>query len=142
MKNLSLILITIILASCINNKKSIQEREDSNLLFTLEIVAMNIVDEELNFNVGYTILFDDNLTNDCKITSREEINSTVFIPIIRSVVRDKITLITNSEPSIINKIDFKTEINRRINKKDLSLNKENMCKHSLALFTITKIEKK
>lgn len=140
MKNLSLIIITIILASCSNNKKSIQEREDSNLLFALEIVALNIADEELNFNVGYTISFDDNLTNDCKITSKKEINNTVFIPIIRSVIRDKITLITNSEPSIINKIDFKTEINRRINKKKISLKDENLCNHSLALFTITKVK--
>ncbi|MCX2681056.1 hypothetical protein OOZ15_13975 [Galbibacter sp. EGI 63066] len=135
MKKIIPLFILLILFNC----KSKNEFE-GQFLSAIEVTALNVNENPVDFNIGYTVEFEQVENQDCLVESKEELNSMIIEPTVRSVVRGFIGQLDNNGIKLIDKEDIKGKINKVLSEGDISLNTEKFmdCPLKISMFAITR----
>ncbi|MDR6300620.1 hypothetical protein [Mesonia maritima] len=129
MKKIISLFIILLFLNCKTKNES-----GGEFVSAMEIKALNIKDNLIYFNVSYTVEFKQNTNQDCMVESKDELNSMIIEPTIRSVVRSLTSQLDYNEIEKINKIEVKKRINRLLSKSK-TLKK---CPLKISIFTITR----
>ncbi|WP_298502387.1 hypothetical protein [uncultured Maribacter sp.] len=135
MKRITLLITLLILLNC----KSKNEFE-GQFLSAIETTTLDVNGNEIEFNVAYTVEFEQTEKQDCLVESKDELNSMLIEPLIRSVIRGFVGRLDKNEIETIDKEDVKDEINKELSEGDISLNSNKFvsCPVRVSTFAITK----
>jgi hypothetical protein len=135
MKRTILLLTLLTLLNC----KSKNELE-GQFLSAMETTTLDSNGNEIEFNVGYTVEFEQTENQDCLLESKDELNSMLIKPMIRSVIRDYVGKLDREGIETIDKEDVKAEINNQLSEGNISLNAKSFvdCPLKVSMFAITK----
>ncbi|WP_299365897.1 hypothetical protein [Winogradskyella sp.] len=135
MKRITLLLTLLILINC----KSKNEFE-GQFLSAMEMTTLNVNGNEIGFNVGYTVEFEQVENQDCLVETKDELNSMLIEPLIKSVIRGFIGKLDNNGIEIMDKEDLKAEINKELSEGNISLNSKKFvnCPLRISMFAITR----
>jgi hypothetical protein len=135
MKKITLLLSLLILLNC----KSKNDFE-GQFISAMEITTVDVSGNEIEFNVGYTVGFEQTENQDCLVESKDELNSMIIEPMIRRVIRGSVGKLDNDGIEKIDEEDLKTEINKQLSEGNISLNAKSFvdCPLKISMFAITR----
>ena len=135
MKRIALLLTLLILLNC----KSKNEFE-GQFLSAMETTTLDVNGNEIGFNVGYTVEFEQTENQDCLVESKDELNAMLIEPLIRSVIRGFVGKLDNNGIETMDKEDIKDEINKELSEGNISLNSKKFvdCPLRISMFAITR----
>ena len=119
MKNLLILFITLTFLNC----KS-QNEFSGQFLSTIEVTAYDLNQNIVEFNIGYTVFFEKTENQNCLVKSKNELNSYIVEPAIRSVIRNTVRNLKETEIGLMDKENIKKEINKYQKQGDITLNSE------------------
>ncbi|MCD2258134.1 flagellar basal body-associated FliL family protein [Psychroserpens luteolus] len=135
MKKITLLLTLLILLNC----KSKNDFE-GQFLSVMETTTLDANGNTVEFNIGFTVEFEQTENQDCLVESKDELNSTLIEPMIRNVIRGYVGKLDNEGIETIDKEDVKAEINNQLSEGNISLNAKSFvdCPLKISMFTITR----
>lgn len=137
MKKLIILLIITLLINCNGKQNSKDANLEGEFLCVMEVDALDLDGNIVNFNVGYHLIIGENTIKDCPFNDKDELNKTIVETTIRSVVRKTISGLTYTKIDSIDKESLKTQINKYLEKGNRLNGKLVTCNVSLRLFAIT-----
>jgi carbamoylphosphate synthase large subunit len=101
---------------------------------------LDVSGNTIEFNIGYTVEFEQTDNQDCLVESKDELNSMLIEPMIRSVIRGFVGKLDNNGIEAINKEDIRTIINKELSEGNISLNTKKFvdCPLKISMFVITR----
>ena len=90
MRKITLLLTILILFNCKPKNKF-----EGQFLSAMETTSLDANGNEVEFNVGYTVEFGQTENQDCLVESKDELNSMLIEPMIRSVIRSYVGKLDN-----------------------------------------------
>lgn len=138
MKKIIPLFIILLLFNC----KSKNEFE-GQYLSVIEVTALNVNGYPVDFNIGYTVEFEQTENQDCLVESKDELNSLIIETTIRSIVRSFIGQLDENGIESIDKDNLKAEINKQLSEGNISLNTKKFvdCPLRILMFSITQKSK-
>ena len=135
MRKITLLLTLLILLNC----KSKNEFE-GQFLSAMETTTLDVNGNEIEFNVGYTVEFEQTENQDCLVESKDELNSMLIEPLIRSVIHGFVGKLDKNGIETLDKEDVKDEINKELSEGNISLNSKKFedCPLRISMFAITR----
>ena len=113
---------------------------EGQFLSAIEVTTNNSERKPVDFNVGYTVEFKPTENQDCLVESKEELNSIIIEPMVKSVIRSYVRKLDDAEIILIDKEEIKEAINEQLKTTDMSINAKKFvdCPIEVTMFAITR----
>ena len=135
MKKITLLFTLLILLNC-----KYKNEFEGQFLSAMETTTLDANGNTVKFNIGYTVEFEKTDNQDCLVESKDELNSMLIEPMIRSVIRSYVGKLDIDGIETMDKEDVKAEINSQLSEGNISLNTKSFvdCPLKISMFAITR----